>query len=525
MTPRDRLQRLVDLGRKTLRYGWLVILFAAAGGVLSLVFALVRPKNYQSYAVLFYQERIRSALLSNREEQVQRNIGDRYRELLLARGQLAQIVNDPKLDPFPDEDDPEVAIDKMREKIRFESRGANAFRVTYTDSDPDRAKAVTERLTKLLQDKDEFLRKDQARVTVEFAIKQKDEAAADLAKHETALAEFLAKHPEFAQEAMQAPAAGTLAGEGASIRAVQSQKSNMKAENARLYALERQRQRIQARLDAPPDAPPIRIPAPQTPEKVAAEAAVSDARNRLSSANRELESALYKYTEQHPTVIRAKDKVAQAQADLRRAQAAVPPDVETQIAPRTEADRNKLKAELAKLESQIQDEQKRGNKSSPAADATTNWVVQLETEHATLRRTVTEARERVEALSDSVFRAQMDANQKLADTGAVLSVVDPAFRPVKPSGPGKTLITLAGFALFLALGAGLAVGLAVIDDRVYRRTDLEELGISVLAVIPPAQVLDGKQARARAKAKANGKTKPKHKPTQQTKTVTRKGAR
>ena len=100
MTPRDRLQRVVDLGRKTRRYWWLVVLFAIAGGALSLAFALVRPKNYQSYAVLFYQERIRSSLLQGREEQQLRGIGDRYRELLLARGQLAQVIADPKLNPF-----------------------------------------------------------------------------------------------------------------------------------------------------------------------------------------------------------------------------------------------------------------------------------------------------------------------------------------------------------------------------------------------------------------------------------------
>lgn len=497
MTPRDRLQRLVDVGRKTLRYWWLVAVFAIAGGALSLVFALVRPKHYQSYAVLFYQERIRSSLLSNREEQVQRGIGDRYRELLLARSQLAQIIGDPVLNPFPDEDDTELAIDKLREKIRFEARGANAFRITYTDEDPGRAKAVTQKLTKMLQDKDEYLRRDQARVTVQFALKQKTDAAKELAQHETELAEFLAKHPEFAQEALQPAAQGSFVGEGASIRAVNNQKATTKNENARLYALERQRQRIQARLDAPPDAPPIRIPAPQTPEKVAAEAAVSEARNRLAAANRELESALLRYTNQHPSVIHARARIADAQADLKRAQAAVPPDVETQVAPKTEADRNKLEQELDRLDKQIAEEQKRGTSSklSSEIDATTSWVVRLETEHARLRRTVTEDRERVEALSDSVFRAELDANQKLADTGAVLSVVDPAFRPVKPSGPGKTLITLAGFALFIALGTGLAVGLAVIDDRVYRRTDLEELGIAVLAVIPPAQ------AKARAAKK------------------------
>jgi uncharacterized protein involved in exopolysaccharide biosynthesis len=508
MTPRDRLQRLLDLGRKTLRHWWLVALFAVVGGALSLGFALMRPKNFQSYAVLFYQERIRSSLLSNREEQVQRNIGDRYRELLLARSQLGQIVNDPTLNPFPEEDDAELAIDKLREKIKFESRGANAFRITYTDSDPDRAKAVTEKLTKLLQDKDEFLRKDQARVTVAFAIKQREEAGTELAKVEMQLAEFLAKHPEFAQESTQAVAQGSLAGEGAAIRGVQNQKSTAKNENARLYALERQRQRIQTRLDAPPDAPPIRIAVPATPEKIAAEQAVNESKTRLAAATRELDALMDKFTENHPNVARAKEKLANAQADLKKAQAAVPATVETTIAPATEADRTKLKQELARIESQIQEERTRGGKAAaPTVDATTNWVVQLETEHAKFRRAVTEARERVEALTDSVFRAQMDANTKLADTGAVLSVVDPAFRPVKPSGPGKTLITLAGIALFLALGAGLALGLAVIDDRVYRRSDLEELGIAVLAVIPPEQAVSYKKAKAKAKAAAKDQRK------------------
>ena len=187
-------------------------------------------------------------------------------------------------------------------------------------------------------------------------------------------------------------------------------------------------------------------------------------------------------------MVRARERVAAAQPELKRAQAAVPPDVETTIAPATEADRDEAASKSSHGSRNRSTPSRSAAARRPAAiDTTTNWVVQLETEHATLRRTVNEARERIEALSDSVFRAQMDANQKLADTGAVLSVVDPAFKPVKPSGPGKTLILLAGLALFLVLGAGLAVGLAVIDDRVYRRTDLEELGIAVLAVIPPAQ--------------------------------------
>jgi len=127
ITPRDRVQKLVDLARKTGRYWWLVAVFAVAGAALSLAFAVTRPKKFQSWATLFYQERIQSQLLSpGREEAATRNIGDRYREILLARPQLDQIIGDPSLDPFPEKNDPEVKIDKLRLAIRFVSRGASS---------------------------------------------------------------------------------------------------------------------------------------------------------------------------------------------------------------------------------------------------------------------------------------------------------------------------------------------------------------------------------------------------------------
>src|ERR1051325_3746856 len=200
ITPRDRLQRLADLSRKPLRYGWLVAAFAVGGGALSLVFALTRPRNYQAEASFMYQERIQSSLLSNREEQVQRNIGDRYRELILARPQLQQIIDDKKLNPYPDAKDPHAAIDKLRQAVKFEARGGVTFRITYTDRDPDRAKDVTEKLTRILQDKDESLRNEQALLTEQFATKQKDESIVEIKKREQSLAEFLAKHPEFRSE-------------------------------------------------------------------------------------------------------------------------------------------------------------------------------------------------------------------------------------------------------------------------------------------------------------------------------------
>jgi len=92
---------------------------------------------------------------------------------------------------------------------------------------------------------------------------------------------------------------------------------------------------------------------------------------------------------------------------------------------------------------------------------------------------------------------------------ATLSIVDPAFKPVQPTGPGKTIFLMAGMVLFVALGLSFAVGLAMIDDRLYRRIDLDQLGVAVLAVIPAAT------AR---------KPTPKRKPTQRARAQTKGGA-
>jgi uncharacterized protein involved in exopolysaccharide biosynthesis len=218
---------------------------------------------------------------------------------------------------------------------------------------------------------------------------------------------------------------------------------------------------------------------------------VAEAQREVNGANRELESAGSKFTELHPTVRAAKDRLATAMTRLRQAQAAIPPDTETVVAPASADDRIKLQKELQKLDGQINDLQRgaagvAAGSGSAAGDTATSWIVKLETEHGDLRRRVKEQRDRTNSLADSAFRAQIDASQKLAEAGGRLTVVDPAFKPVRPSGPGKTIFMIAGMVLFLALGFALAVGFAVIDDRLYRRTDLDQLDIAVLGVIPPS---------------------------------------
>jgi len=495
-SPRDKLDRLLQYVRRARRYAWLVVALIVLGGLLSVVFAMTRPKVYQSGAVLYYQERIQTSLLQNRDvSTMHRNIGERYRELLLARSSLTEIVRNPKINPFPElvaTEGEEAAVEELRALINFVPRGANTFVITYKDSDPNRAKAVTEELTRLLQAKEAATRLQSAQETASFAEGLRKEALDALRVRQRALNEFLVAHPEFAVDAAEGQ------GEGASIRAYQQRETNRPrtaAENA-LLALERQRNRIKARLanpSAPPPPPEPRAPRPRTAEQLAADARVNEAERELAAAERALDSERAKWTDRHPNVIKAMDKVEEAKKRVQAAKAAVPPsppELPEISLPAGPVDPKVLERELANVERQIAAAKARstGATESPDKPDPSNWVVKLEDDYQALKLDVDEQRERVQRLAESAFRSQMEAQQRMAEQGASLSVVDPAFKPLQPIGKGKKLVVLAGLVLFTMLGAGLALGLAIIDDRIYGRDDLDALGVApTLAVIPRAK--------------------------------------
>ena len=66
----------------------------------------------------------------------------------------------------------DAGIDAMvggETSVKWRWRGANTFVINYQDADPDRAKAVTQRLTTLLRDKAAAVRVESAQATAKFA--------------------------------------------------------------------------------------------------------------------------------------------------------------------------------------------------------------------------------------------------------------------------------------------------------------------------------------------------------------------
>src|SRR5690606_2850545 len=140
----------------------------------------------------------------------------------MARQQLGKIVT--TFDLFPDvvkAEGLDAAIDELQKFVTFRIRDAGSFYIQFVSPDPKLSQAVTQMLTSMLIDEDARLRREGASATKNFLLEEKAKVNQDLTTRLKALAEFLAEHPEFAEDAVQGMQAAT----GAGVRAAQQGKA------------------------------------------------------------------------------------------------------------------------------------------------------------------------------------------------------------------------------------------------------------------------------------------------------------
>ena len=488
-TPRDQLDRLIAFVRRALRYWWLVAAIGMVGAALGALLATTAKPKYTSDARIIYNERISSSVLQGRAATLRtRNLGNKYRNMLMARKQLRKVIEEFNL--LPDvvaADGIDVAVEELKLQVRFRVHGSGMFHIEYTAHDPDEAQAVTARLTSLLIEEESRLSRENASITKKFLVNTKRERVEELNRALTSLNAFLAEHPEFVLSASGGQAAG------ASIRAAAEGKSTpdltdeLKETDPQLVALMRQRKRIRASLEAASDDGRSQ----KTAEQVEAERDVRDARRVVSQAEANLEAKLQQFTALHPDVRQARKQVEAAKQRLQEAQAAVPPDL-----PKPKIDRNAMARELENIDAQISATQrrlrkeKRGSKpetteEKPPEEEPENWIVALENEYSRLKIDADQAQNRVEQTDASLSNAEIEMSQKMAEEGAVLSIIDEASRPTRPTGKGPLFLAAAAIMAFLMIGGVLALALALVDDRLYSAGDIDNLNIAPVLVVVP----------------------------------------
>ncbi|MSP62767.1 MAG: hypothetical protein EXR72_21035 [Myxococcales bacterium] len=475
---RDRLDRITSILARATRFYLLAMATVLVGGAIAVGFAFTRARVYKSETLILYREAIRSSALG---EDVggdpARKLGMRLREMVLSRTRLSQIIDEFHLYTKIVNDRGHVdAVDEMRTHIAFRVRDGDTFGLSFESDDPKLVQAVTARLAEALIAENSRHRVEQATVTKEFLDTEGERIEADLKQKETELAQFLSKHPEFARES--STAAATV---GSAILAAKKAMPVGVVKDPTLLALERESMRIDVRLGLSDR----RKAAPPTESKVIAEAEAE-----LQAAQKDLSDKLAHFTDQHPDVLVARARMKLAETRLRRWTAlesaeARPVDVDAR-------ERTTLQEALAKVTAEIAahrlTKRKVGGAGVVQPSGNASRIVAIETDWTRLSREVVEARTRHQLLEDKLFKASMAQSSASSEHNAQIRIVDPAYLPTHPAKPGRIMMTAVGVIASIGLALALALGCALLDDRIYDRVDIERLEVMpLLAVVPRAK--------------------------------------
>jgi uncharacterized protein involved in exopolysaccharide biosynthesis len=463
---------LASLLSRAVRSAWVGLVVLALGLTGTMVWALSTKRLYRSEAVIVYERGVQTGALS--AEESPRQISTRILDMMTARHRLEGLIKSMKLYPVIVEQRNVVeAIEEMRKHISVGGREGYTYRTSFDGDSRETAQKVLDTLVKGVVEEENQRRIKDAEETRKFIDTERKRADEDLKGKEAALATFLSAHPGLA---------GDSAAPGATTRAkTREQDSAMGGE---ITQLEMQRAQLE---DAIANA--LRKPGGGVsdlgadPVLVAARAR---AHSELESAQTNLAEKEAHFTNEHPDVKAAKRRLADAEAAVRRAEAAVVASKASTPGPHLADDGGSvgsLRRALAAVSTQIA--ALRARNTGTRIDGNGKSTVDIDTEWLRLDRALKEARDRQMQLESKQFQVQLAATLMAEGQGGRLVIADPPFRPLRPVAGGRFKIALVGGAMSLMLALLAVSVLAAFDDRLYGARDIQRVVNDEIVVVVP----------------------------------------
>ena len=469
--------------RRVVAHWPVIIVTMVLGAVITLQVVRTRKATFKSETVIFYKEGVgKSVLGSTDAPDAVRSLGTKLKETLLAQQNLRKLIDEFRLYPeLVQKGAYAEAVDQMRKKTEFKARSQETFAITFEGLDKDQAQKVCARMAEVLVAENDKRLQEENRGATEILEAEKKKADDDLNRVERQLSQFLQMHPEFA-----------------------SAKDGFGTEALKVKADEDERRRGRAKpghgarrgtAQVTPGAPPVDDRASAVDPVLLASR--SQAQADLSAAQRDLADKSSNFTEQHPAVREAMQRVAAAQAALKRAQDAIDAATPKDEAPRKQqqivddpyAEPPKPVASVAPNPNPNPDSDEDDKPKPKGKDADADQgekLVTLEMEWARLGRDLANARAHQGDLETKLYRAQMVANTAESGYGTRIAVLDPAYKPSGPSNAPNRTVVMIGLAASIVVGVVLSAAWGLfLDDRLFAASEIEGVVmVPVLGVVP-----------------------------------------
>jgi succinoglycan biosynthesis transport protein ExoP len=453
------------------------------------------PSSYRSEAlILVEQQKVPEQYVV---PNVTVNLQDRLQSMtqqILSRTRLQSTINRLHLYQsrrswiFGQDEDP---IEQMRKDITIELVEApghtgqlTAFKIRYSAGDPQLAQQVNSELTSLFIDENLKSQQQLSESTTTFLQSQLADARVKLEEQETKVRAFKAIHsgnlPTQVETNLQ-----ILSGLQAQLQSTERAMDGANQQKLYLESLQQQYQSIKATLDSPNSTETS-----------------PDALNKdLTESRTKLQEAQLRYTEDHPDVVKLKDRVAKLEKIKRSMDAEVgntknPEETTAGVDPGSAAEvQHGSTSSMMQIQSQLkanrlaiqnyQQHEKKIESDIAAYQARLNSIPGTEQALADISRGYEESKANYNSLLQKQNQSQLASNLEQRQQGEQFHILDPSSLPPRPSAPNHLLISIAGLALGLAAGVGLAILLEMTNVVVRQEEDLTDIvPLKVLAGIP-----------------------------------------
>lgn len=428
---------------------WLVLVPLAVTVLVGIGLAYGLPAHYQSSATIVVEskELPEAIAATSVDDLIDQRIA-RIKQQILSRPGLIDIIQNNDL--YKSERRKlslSAIIEKMRNATAIEPvtadidklaarRGTSstiAFSVAFTYSDPAKAQAVTQQFTEKLLKLDSSQVSAQADATVGFLRDQASQIQGQIAELEGKIEDIKSKN-------------------GLALSRIGGFIPSTANYDVQIAQLQRENTQLQGQLNSNS----------------------TDADDRVSKAEAALAAAQALYSDNHPDVIAAKQKLTEARA---AAKSSVTPRNNPAISGQIAAN-NRTIASLTAAKTTDMSRANAAVSAQSGAPLIEENIRQLEAKADGLR-------DNYQRISGNLLAAEaaqkMDAEQR----GDRLVLVDPPTLPDEPNSPNRSLLIVGGFAVGVVLGLGLALLIELFQRPIRGAQALQGLlGVGPLVVIP-----------------------------------------
>jgi len=469
-----------DIIEIVLRRRWFIIIPFCLSIIAGICLSFTLPKIYRASTLILVQAQrvpthyVRSVISAGIESRL-----SMISQQIMSRTNLENIIDQFKLFSEPEHEkmymeDKIANIRKRISVITRSQRGADAFEISFEDTDPERVMRVTNTLATYFIDENLKIREAQAIGTTDFLDNELINIKTQLEKHEEALLiyrkRFMGELPEQL---------------GTNLRILDRQQEQLieKQKNLRnlkntLIAFEKQISELQNMQN--------NLSMFSTDGLVEFE---TEGSTRVDQLGEQLSTLKTRYTDKHPDVMRLKRMIAELEDQIDQELSESEESEESweevfsgnnyqelQTAQRDEITKEikTLKADISKIQEQITIYQKRVENTP-----------KREQELLSLKRDYANIKGSYDSLLNRKLEATISVNMEKKQKGEQFRILDPGRLPEKPIRPNMSTLFALTLAAGLVVGCGLVFLLEYFDTSFRKPEDMDSLlGLPVIAILP-----------------------------------------